>query len=62
MAAGLSIAAVWLVQLPAAYLLSNRIRLDGIWFGYPAGFAVGLIAQWIYYAAIWRRQPHPQLA
>jgi MATE family, multidrug efflux pump len=60
--AGLSIAAVWLVQLPVAYLLSGRIGLDGIWIGYPAGFAIGLIAQWIYYAAIWRRQPHPQLA
>jgi Na+-driven multidrug efflux pump len=60
--AALSIAAVWLVQLPVAYLLSSRIGLDGIWIGYPAGFAIGLIAQWIYYAAIWRRQPHPQLA
>ena len=60
--AGLSIAAVWFVQLPVAYLLSDRIGLDGIWIGYPAGFVVGLFAQWIYYAAIWRRQPHPQLA
>jgi putative MATE family efflux protein len=59
---GLSIAAVWFVQLPVAYLLSHRIGLDGIWIGYPAGFVSGLIAQWIYYAAIWRRQPHPQLA
>jgi Na+-driven multidrug efflux pump len=60
--AGLSIAAVWLVQLPVAYLLSQRIGLDGIWISYPAGFVIGLIAQWAYYAAIWRRQPHPQLA
>ena len=60
--AGLSIAAVWLVQLPVAYLLCDRIGLDGIWIGYPAGFVIGLIAQWTYYAAIWRRQPHPQLA
>ena len=59
---GLSVAAVWLVQLPVAYLLSHRIGLDGIWIGYPAGFVIGLVAQWIYYAAIWRRQPHRQLA
>jgi len=35
----------WLVQLPAAYLLSRDIGLEGVWLGYPVGFAAALLAQ-----------------
>jgi putative MATE family efflux protein len=53
----ITIAAIWLVQLPAAYLLSRWIGLDGVWIGYPAGFIVALIAQVIYYRLVWRHRP-----
>ncbi|MEH2507194.1 putative MATE family efflux protein [Bradyrhizobium sp. AZCC 1578] len=56
--AGITIAAIWLVQLPIAYLLSRWIGLDGIWIGYPAGFIAALLAQVIYYGLVWRHRPH----
>jgi putative MATE family efflux protein len=52
----ISIGAIWLVELPAAYLLSRRIGIDGLWIGYPAGFVTALLAQWIYYEFVWRRR------
>jgi putative MATE family efflux protein len=55
--AAIAIAAIWLVQLPTAYLLSRWIGLDGVWIGYPAGFIVALIAQAIYYGLVWRHRP-----
>jgi Na+-driven multidrug efflux pump len=54
--AAISIGAIWLVELPTAYLLSRRIGIDGLWIGYPAGFVTALLAQWIYYEFIWRRR------
>jgi len=56
--AGIAIAAIWLVQLPTAYLLSRSIGLEGAWMGYPAGFIAALIAQMLYYGLVWRHQPH----
>ena len=47
---------IWLVQLPAAYLLSRDIGLEGVWLGYPVGFAAALLAQAMYYGLIWRRR------
>ena len=52
----ITIAGIWLVQLPTAYLLSLQIGLEGVWLGYPAGFAAVLLAQVVYYGLIWR---HP---
>jgi Na+-driven multidrug efflux pump len=54
--AAIAIAAIWLVQLPTAYVLSRWVGLDGVWIGYPAGFIVALIAQVIYYRLIWRHR------
>jgi putative MATE family efflux protein len=53
--AAISIGAIWLVQLPTAYALSRSIGIEGLWIGYPVGFVVALLAQWIYYEFIWRR-------
>jgi MATE family, multidrug efflux pump len=55
--AGIAIAAIWLVQLPTAYLLSRSIGLEGVWIGYPAGFIAALIAQMLYYGLVWRHRP-----
>jgi putative MATE family efflux protein len=56
-----SIAAIWAVQLPTAYLLSRRFGIDGVWIGYPAAFSVMLIAQAAYYLLIWRHRRHNRL-
>jgi putative MATE family efflux protein len=52
--AGIAIAAIWLVQLPTAYVLSRSIGLEGVWIGYPVGFIAALIAQMLYYGLVWR--------
>jgi Na+-driven multidrug efflux pump len=52
----ITITGIWLVQLPTAYLLSHEIGLEGVWLGYPVGFAAVLLAQAVYYGLIWR---HP---
>jgi MATE family, multidrug efflux pump len=53
-----AIAAIWLVQLPSAYLLSGLFGVEGICMGYPAGFIAALIAQALYYRLVWRQRPH----
>jgi putative MATE family efflux protein len=58
--AAFAIAAIWLVQLPTAYLLSRSVGVEGVWMGYPAGFIAALMAQVLYYALVWR--PRPGLA
>ena len=57
----LSIAAIWLVEVPIAYVMSHRIGLTGVWLGYPASFVVGLGLQTVYYLRIWRRRAHGRL-
>jgi len=52
----ITISGIWLVQLPTAYLLSRAIGLEGVWLGYPIGFAAALLAQAMYYGLIWRRR------
>ncbi|BAM88926.1 putative multi antimicrobial extrusion protein, MatE [Bradyrhizobium oligotrophicum S58] len=50
----MTLASVWLVQVPVAYLMSGTFGLDGVWMGYPAGFAAALVAQLAYYGFVWR--------
>ncbi len=57
----ITISGIWLVQLPVAYLLSHAIGLEGVWLGYPAGFAAALLAQATYYGLIWRRRRRDRL-
>ncbi|MBU6463139.1 MAG: MATE family efflux transporter [Bradyrhizobium sp.] len=56
-----SVAAIWAIQLPAAYVLSRRLGLDGVWVGYAVAFVVTLVAQAAYYLLIWRYRTHWQL-
>ncbi len=53
----LSVLSIWGVEVPVAYLLSRRIGLDGVWYGYPAAFVAGLIFQTAYYQLFWKRRP-----
>jgi putative MATE family efflux protein len=56
-----SIAAIWAIQLPTAYVLSRRIGIDGVWIGYPVAFIVMLMAQAAYYLLFWRHREHGRL-
>ena len=57
----LSIAVIWGVEVPTAWLLSRRLGIDGVWLGYPAAFCAGLLLVAVYYAAVWRRRSHARL-
>ncbi len=52
----ISIFMIWAIEVPAAYLLSRRIGLDGVWMGYPVAYCTGLLLQAIYYFAVWKRR------
>ena len=53
----ISVASIWLVEVPVAYVLSRRIGLTGVWYGYPAAFIAGLALQLVYYYRFWKRKP-----
>ncbi len=57
----ISIASIWAVEVPVAYILSHRIGIEGIWIGYPAAFATSLLLQYVYYTFVWKRQRHARL-
>jgi putative MATE family efflux protein len=56
-----SIASIWGVEVPVAYVLMQRIGLDGVWYGYPAAFIAGLTMQFAYYKLVWKRRPLERL-
>jgi len=53
----LSILSIWGVEVPVAYVLSQRIGLDGVWYGYPCAFIAALLMQLAYYYFFWKRKP-----
>ena len=57
----LSILSIWAVEVPVAFALSHRLGLDGVWYGYPAAFIVGLALQLGYYYLVWKRKPLKRL-
>jgi len=57
----LSVLSIWGVEVPVAYVLSKRIGLEGVWYGYPAAFIAGLAFQLIYYYGFWKRKPLERL-
>lgn len=56
-----SIIAIWGVEVPVAYVLSNRIGLAGIWYAYPIAFLVSLCLQYMYYRQVWKKKQHARL-
>ncbi|NMM78591.1 MATE family efflux transporter [Acidovorax sp. SRB_24] len=54
---GIAIACILCVEIPAAWLLSHRIGLNGVWMAYPINFAAMLLLQTAYYRGVWRKKP-----
>jgi putative MATE family efflux protein len=54
----LSISAILLVEIPAAWLLSQKLGygINGVWMAYPITFVTMLILQASYYRLVWRKQ------
>lgn len=52
----LSIGAILLVEVPVAWVMSQRIGIDGVWMAYPAAFLTMLLLQIAFYRLVWRRQ------
>ncbi len=44
------------IELPAAYLLSQRYGLDGVWMSYPIAFTAMLVFQALYYRLVWKKK------
>ena len=51
---GIAIGCIVLVQMPAAYLLSARYGLPGVWMSYPVVFCAMLALQSGFYLLVWR--------
>lgn len=54
---GLTVLAIGGVQLPVAWLLSQRYGLNGVWAAYPVAFVAMLCMQTAYYRLVWRKKP-----
>lgn len=50
----ISIACIALVQLPAAYVLSQHFGLQGVWMAFPLTYATMLVLQTAYYKLVWK--------
>ena len=50
----ISIGCIAFVEVPAAYLLSGRYGLTGVWMAYPIAFTAMLVLQASYYRLVWR--------
>jgi len=45
----ISLIALWVIRIPAAWILSNRFEEIGIWWAIPMGWFVGFSLSFIYY-------------
>jgi putative MATE family efflux protein len=55
----ISIATIWGVQVPIAWLASRGMGLDAIWISYPVGYAAALLLTVIYFSIWWRQRVVP---
>lgn len=53
--------AIWAIEVPVAYILMQKIGLNGIWIGYPVAFTVVLCLQFGYYTFFWKKRTHKRL-
>jgi putative MATE family efflux protein len=44
------------LEVPVAWILSDRIGLNGIWYAYPVTFGAMLLLQTAYYRLVWRKK------
>jgi len=40
---------LWIIRIPLSYLLSREIGTNGIWWGIPIAWIIGLVFSWIVY-------------
>ncbi len=52
----LGIVSIWGVEVPVAWLLMQRLGLDGIWIAYPVAFFANLLFQSTYYFVFWKKR------
>ena len=45
----ITLASLWLVRIPIAWILSKTLGETGIWWSNPVGWAMGLILSYLYY-------------
>ena len=57
----LTILAIFAVEVPAAWLLSRAIGVDGVWMAYPIAFTTMLVLQTALYWLYWKRRPIERL-
>ncbi|MFV0484447.1 MAG: MATE family efflux transporter [Bacteroidales bacterium] len=51
-----TIFSLWLVRVPLAYILSERIGVTGIWWSVPSGYGMGFLLSFLYYKfGNWRK-------
>lgn len=53
---GLSLAAILLVEIPSALILSQYFGLPGVWIGYCLSFTALMLFQAAYYFGFWRKK------
>jgi putative MATE family efflux protein len=53
---GISILCIALVEVPAAWLLSQSYGLNGVWMAYPIAFTSMFLLQAAYYQFVWRKK------
>ena len=53
----IAIVCIVVVEVPVAWVMSQRIGLDGVWVAYPAAFIAMLALQTAYYRGVWRKKP-----
>jgi Na+-driven multidrug efflux pump len=53
----ITLLALWVVRIPAAYFLSRHFGVDGIWWSTPMGWFVGMTFSFLYYmTGRWKRK------
>lgn len=53
----ISILSLWLIRIPMAWLLSEKMGAQGIWWSIPAGWVVGLALSFFYYkSGRWKKK------
>ncbi|WON78785.1 MATE family efflux transporter [Serratia sp. UGAL515B_01] len=52
----ISVLCIAAIQLPAAYLLSQRFGLEGVWMAFPIAYLAMLALQTAFYCLVWRHR------
>lgn len=52
----IAILCIAVIQLPAAYLLSQRFGLEGVWMAFPIAYLAMLALQTTFYRLVWRHR------